>query len=341
MGDRPKQPTFFVQDPFTEEVNGPLDAQQLKQWFAQGAVGDWGVSKSPSGPWTPASKVKGLAVAGPAPTSSPIGSEHSKKSGGGVSREANASQRDGAKPKNNSYEDDADSWGKLLSEVFTAVINHLRENSGQRSARAFLFGGAAIVLIALGGIGFIASAVLGSSVPAELVQNSGEADGAYRNRIAKDVLSGVWQAEKDTSEPVVMPDGSSFKLHGEQLVFKSQPSQASHGFFYGLSDYDGKGLNPPEKLEVVYRWEVIMMKTPYFGGPIARVMYSPTEGPDFPSTGSSYYDLAEVRLRNSQAIDRPVLEFILKDKDTLVQKNASSLDGPFVSFGDKVWRRVR
>lgn len=60
MGDIPKQPMFFIQDPFTEEVKGPLTAQQLKQWFTQGSVGDWGVSKSAAGPWTPASQVKGL-----------------------------------------------------------------------------------------------------------------------------------------------------------------------------------------------------------------------------------------------------------------------------------------
>ena len=61
MASTPRQQNFFIQDPFTEDVKGPLDAQQLKQWFAQGAVGDWGVSKSQNGPWTPAAQVKGLA----------------------------------------------------------------------------------------------------------------------------------------------------------------------------------------------------------------------------------------------------------------------------------------
>jgi hypothetical protein len=63
MSENPKLPTFFIRDPFTEEVKGPLTVQQLKQWFAQGAVGDWGVSKSPDGPWSPAAQVKGLASA--------------------------------------------------------------------------------------------------------------------------------------------------------------------------------------------------------------------------------------------------------------------------------------
>ena len=61
MASTPRQQKFFIQDPFTEDVKGPLDAQQLKQWFAQGAVGEWGVSKSQNGPWTPAAQVKGLA----------------------------------------------------------------------------------------------------------------------------------------------------------------------------------------------------------------------------------------------------------------------------------------
>lgn len=63
MSEKPKQTSFFIQDPFTEEVQGPLSVQELKQWFAQGSVCDWGVSKSPNGPWTPASAVKGLAIA--------------------------------------------------------------------------------------------------------------------------------------------------------------------------------------------------------------------------------------------------------------------------------------
>lgn len=71
MSDKPKQATFFVQDPFTEDVQGPLTVPELKQWFAQGSVGEWGVSKSPEGPWTPASQVKGLATAKP-PINPPV-----------------------------------------------------------------------------------------------------------------------------------------------------------------------------------------------------------------------------------------------------------------------------
>jgi hypothetical protein len=68
MGDIPKQSMFFIQDPYTEEVKGPLTAQQLKQWFAQGSFQEWGVSKSSEGPWTPAAQVKGLAPAKKAET---------------------------------------------------------------------------------------------------------------------------------------------------------------------------------------------------------------------------------------------------------------------------------
>jgi hypothetical protein len=62
MSDKTKQASFFIQDPFTEEVQGPMSVQDLKQWYAKGAVEGWGVSKSPNGPWTPAAEVKGLAT---------------------------------------------------------------------------------------------------------------------------------------------------------------------------------------------------------------------------------------------------------------------------------------
>ena len=51
MTDKPKQASFFIQDPFTEELQGPMSVQDLKQWYAKGAVEGWGVSKSPNGPW--------------------------------------------------------------------------------------------------------------------------------------------------------------------------------------------------------------------------------------------------------------------------------------------------
>ncbi len=61
MAEQTKQQTFFIKDPFTEEVKGPLSVAELKQWFAGGGVEAWGVSKSANGPWTLASQVKGLA----------------------------------------------------------------------------------------------------------------------------------------------------------------------------------------------------------------------------------------------------------------------------------------
>ncbi len=61
MTGTPAPKTFFVRDPFTEEVQGPMDVKALRLWFEQGGVEDWGVSKSRSGPWTQAEAVKGLA----------------------------------------------------------------------------------------------------------------------------------------------------------------------------------------------------------------------------------------------------------------------------------------
>ena len=62
MSDKPKSQMFYVQDPFTEDVRGPLSASDLRQWFSTGGLDDWGVAKSPTGPWTPASQVKGLSA---------------------------------------------------------------------------------------------------------------------------------------------------------------------------------------------------------------------------------------------------------------------------------------
>lgn len=58
-------PSFFVKDPFTEEIQGPFNLQQLRAWYAEGGVESWMIAKSSAGPWTEASKVKGLSVAPP------------------------------------------------------------------------------------------------------------------------------------------------------------------------------------------------------------------------------------------------------------------------------------
>ena len=48
MSEKPTPQMFYVQDPFTEEVQGPLSASDLKQRFSGGArrmgrfkVSDW------------------------------------------------------------------------------------------------------------------------------------------------------------------------------------------------------------------------------------------------------------------------------------------------------------
>lgn len=51
---------FFIQDPFTEAVKGPVTADDLRKLFAQGGYETWGVSKSRNGPWTPLAKVRGI-----------------------------------------------------------------------------------------------------------------------------------------------------------------------------------------------------------------------------------------------------------------------------------------
>jgi hypothetical protein len=65
MSEKVQNASFFIQDPFTEEVQGPLSVQDLKAWCANGGCDDWGVSKSPTGPWTPVAKVKGLMPTNP------------------------------------------------------------------------------------------------------------------------------------------------------------------------------------------------------------------------------------------------------------------------------------
>ena len=72
MTEKAQQQAFFVQDPFTEEVKGPLSVSELKQWFAKGGVEGWSVSKSPNGPWTLASQVKGLTPPKPPEIVNPI-----------------------------------------------------------------------------------------------------------------------------------------------------------------------------------------------------------------------------------------------------------------------------
>ncbi len=54
------QTLFFIQDAITNQVMGPINSQQVRLWFVSRDATDWRISKSPHGPWTAASLVKGL-----------------------------------------------------------------------------------------------------------------------------------------------------------------------------------------------------------------------------------------------------------------------------------------
>ena len=61
MSEKPTPQMFYVQDPFTEEVQGPLSASDLKQRFSGGArrmgrfkVNDWPMDACQSGQGTQA-----------------------------------------------------------------------------------------------------------------------------------------------------------------------------------------------------------------------------------------------------------------------------------------------
>jgi hypothetical protein len=333
MADKPKQAEFFIQDPFTEQVKGPLSVQQLKQWFAKGGVEEWGVSKSPNGPWTPARTVKGIAP----PPSPPAKPAAPPPSAGVAPRTSVASS---SSPSRN--EESSDSWGALIGDVFAAVMAKRSDSEGQGASRKLLLGGTALggvalALMALVGIVYAASSGLGSSLPSELRQNSSEADGAYRNRIAKDVFAGAWESETDNND-IVMPDGSKGGIQKERMLFSFQPSQTSHGMLQTMYTDDSGRLTDGT---VCYTWEIINVASGFFGGTTARFRYYPTECPNAPEYGTPSYELMRMRLQSEQAKDRPLFDFVLKDKDTLIQKNASPLGGPHISFGDQVWRRVR
>jgi len=57
MSDQLSPKMFYVQNPVTKEVRGPGSASDLKQWFSKGGRDDWGVAKSPNGPWRPAYEI--------------------------------------------------------------------------------------------------------------------------------------------------------------------------------------------------------------------------------------------------------------------------------------------
>lgn|GEM_PF-5993318 len=328
---------FFVQDPFTEEVEGPLSSTELKLWYAKGGVEEWGVSRSPKGPWTLSNKVKGLATANSTPSPTLIKTVSQRVPDGGGSQTPRASQGKTTAAKTTAVDNDADSFGKLMGEVFFAIATRLRGSGVRGSSTKFLLGGAAVALLGVAVIGFVAESVLGASVPAMLRQNSGESGGDYRNRIAKDVFAGTWESQTDNND-IVMPDGSRGGILQERIVLTFQPSQGQHGMLQTMS-VNAKGDMAFNGL--CYNWEVTTVKAGFFGSPVARFYYYPTECPNAPEYGSNAYKIMRIRIDSELAMERPVYEFVIKDKDTLVQKNASPFRGPHISTGDKVWRRVK
>lgn len=55
---------FFLKDPLTDEVSGPVDVSHIRQLYAKGGYELWELSKSNDGPWTPLNRVKGLGSGG-------------------------------------------------------------------------------------------------------------------------------------------------------------------------------------------------------------------------------------------------------------------------------------
>jgi len=134
MGETPKPPTFFIQDPLTQKVEGPLTVQQLKQWYSGGSVGLWGVAKTPNGPWTPAAQVKGLArpAAGSVRLLQASANVHMPNFSGGA---------DNSPPRNfqaesrlSSPEVDPDSLGRLFCDIFFAIKAKMLEARDQPPA---------------------------------------------------------------------------------------------------------------------------------------------------------------------------------------------------------------
>lgn len=339
MAENPDQQTFFIQDPFTEEVEGPLTPQQLKQWFAQGSVEDWGVSKSPDGPWTSAAQVKGLAAAAsPPPRPPPLPAAAGGPSAGGGAKMA-AAQTNGTGTRKASHEEDSGSISKIVRDVFSPITNRLVENKGEWPVWKLLLVGAVLGLVGLvgiAGVGVLAASVLGASGPSEARQRAGEVDGVYRNRLAKEIFAGTWETEADHND-TVFPDGSRGGIDKQRMVLAFLPSEGSHGPMQTMSSNGEREL----AAKGCYTWEVLQVKKRFLGGPVARFRYYPTECPDAPAHGTPSYELMQMRLESSQSMKRPVYEFVIKDKDTLVQKDATPFEGPHVSFGDQIWRRVR
>lgn len=137
MGEKPEQPMFFIRNLTTQELKGPLTVQQLKQWYSRDSVGAWGVSKSPNGPWTPATQVKGLAAATAGPTRLPpkLPNAHGSFSSGGVDSAGASSKVMRAEPRFASHESGSDSLGRLAYDVFAAIKARLLEPRDQCPAR--------------------------------------------------------------------------------------------------------------------------------------------------------------------------------------------------------------
>jgi hypothetical protein len=137
MGEAPKQSMFFIRDPETAEVKGPLTVQQLRQWYSRGVFQVWGVSKSPKGPWILASHVKGLTVATPRSCPLPPGRANTFDSHLGGSEDVAESPSKVVRGEKHSAarEADLDSMGRLVYDVFFAIRAKMLEPSQYRESR--------------------------------------------------------------------------------------------------------------------------------------------------------------------------------------------------------------
>lgn len=135
MGETSKPPTFFIQNPLTKKIEGPLTVQQLKQWYSRGSVGGWRVAKTPNGPWTTAAQVKGLAdtVPGAAQLPQVPANTYMPSFNGDVGKPSPKTFQ--AESRYPSHEADPDSLGRLFRDIFVAIKKRLLEPRDQAPTR--------------------------------------------------------------------------------------------------------------------------------------------------------------------------------------------------------------
>lgn len=188
---------------------------------------------------------------------------------------------------------------------------------------------------------------VGANVPGIAKPRQGENPDAYRNRVARELLAGVWEATWDNTD-IIFPDGTNGGIETVRLRFVFSPTITDHGTLEILRSSNTGPFKPGGSGGTTFAnwpcnsWVLARCETSSLQGCQGVIQTFPKECSDAPSSGPDH-ELMRMQLKAQQEMPKPRIEFVLQDDKTLLQTNGATsggLQGELNLFEKVTWRKL-